>query len=233
MHIHWIANAIVPPPISMSGGDRIMVECIRRWSQQHKVTVYGNEGARQMCDWYELKGIEHVTWPTDHFLRFGRFFWWFMQIVRGVRGVRDIEFSRDEKHLIMATSEFHPSCIPAMRLKKRYPNAPLVVGVYFFAPKWFSGQPGPGFLFTAYRPFQQQIYKRTLREAEMILTTVAQDRELMIADGRTPESVFAVLGGVDLSIPQSVPEPNEKTFDAVFISRLHPQKGPLELMDVW
>ena len=56
---------------------------------------------------------------------------------------------------------------------------------------------------------------------------------MAIADGRSPESVFAVLGGVDLAIPQSVPEPKKKTFDAVYIGRLHPQKGPMELMDVW
>ena len=66
MHIHWIANTIVPPPVSLSGGDRIMVECIRRWSREHKVTVYGNEGARKLCDWFELKGIAHVIWPADH-----------------------------------------------------------------------------------------------------------------------------------------------------------------------
>ena len=156
-----------------------------------------------------------------------------MQMLKGLRAVDKIQFDPREKHLIMAASEFHPSCLPAMRLKKRYPNAPLVVGLYFFAPKWFSGEPGPGLMFTAYRPFQQQIYRRCLREAEMILTTVVPDRDLMIADGRSPESVFAVLGGVDLSIPQSVPEPKKKSFDAVFISRLHPQKGPLELMDVW
>jgi glycosyltransferase involved in cell wall biosynthesis len=233
MHIHWIANTIVPPPISLSGGDRIMVECIRRWSQQHRVTVYGNEGARQLCDWYELRGVQHVTWPADHLKKFGRPFWWFMQMIKGIRGVEKIRFSPDEKHLIMAASEFQPIGIPALRLKKRYPDAPLVVGHYFFAPKWFSKGPGPGFMFTAYRPFQQYMYRRNLKEAEMILTTVEQDREMAIADGRSPESVFAVLGGVDLSIPRSVPEPNEKTFDAVFISRLHPQKGPLELMDVW
>jgi glycosyltransferase involved in cell wall biosynthesis len=233
MHIHWIANTIVPPPISLSGGDRIMVECIRRWSQQNKITVYGNEGARRLCDWFELKGLEHVTWPADHLKKFGRPFWWFMQMLKGNRGVHNLQLAPDEKHLIMAASEFHPSCIPAMRLKKRYPDAVLVVGLYFFAPKWFSKEPGPGFMFTAYRPFQQYIYRRALREAEMILTTVEQDRELMIGDGRSPESVFAVLGGVDLSIPQSVPEPKEKVFDAVFISRLHPQKGPLELLDVW
>jgi glycosyltransferase involved in cell wall biosynthesis len=233
MHIHWIANTTVPPPISLSGGDRIMVECIRRWSQDHKVTVYGNEGAKQLCDWFELQGINHVTWPADHLKKFGRPFWWFAQMLKGIRGVDKIKFSPDEKHLIMAASEFHPSCLPAMRLKKRYPDAALVVGLYFFAPKWFSGQPGPGLMFTAYRPFQQAIYKRCLCEAEMILTTVPQDRDTMIADGRSPESTYAVMGGVDLTIPQSVPEPEKKTFDAVFISRLHPQKGPLELMDVW
>jgi glycosyltransferase involved in cell wall biosynthesis len=233
MHIHWIANTITPPPTIMSGGDRIMVECIRRWSRENKVTVYGNEGARGLCEWYEVEGIEHVTWPADRFLKYGRPLWWLMQTLKGIRGVRDIRLSPDEKHLIMATSEFHPSCVPAMRLKRRYPHVPLAVGLYFFAPKWFSGQPGPGFMFTAYRPFQQRIYKRILREAEMILTTVAQDRDTMIADGRKPETVFAVLGGVDLSIPQSVPEPEKKTFDAVFISRLHPQKGPMELLDVW
>lgn len=233
MHIHWIANTIVPPPVSLSGGDRIMVECIRRWSQEHKVTVYGNEGARQLCDWYKLEGIEHVTWPADHLKKYGRLFWWFMQMMKGIRGVDKIQFSPNEKHLIMAASEFHPSCIPCMRLKKRYPDAPLVVGLYFFAPKWFSGQPGPGFMFTAYRPFQQQIYQRTLREAEMILTTVEPDRELIMSDGRSPESVFAVLGGVDLTIPQRVPEPKEKVYDGVFLNRLHPQKGPLELLDVW
>lgn len=233
MHIHWIANTIVPPPISLSGGDRIMAECIRRWSKHHKVTVYGNEGARQLCDYFELHDIEHVTWPADRWKPYGRPFWWLVQLIKGCSGVRKLELSKDEQHLIMAASEFHPSCIPAMLLKTRYPGAALVVGLYFFAPKWFSKEPGPGFMFTAYRPFQQSIYRKILRRAEMILTTVEQDRELMIADGRVPESVFAVLGGVDLSIPQSVPEPDKKTYDAVFISRLHPQKGPLELMDIW
>jgi len=72
-----------------------------------------------------------------------------------------------------------------------------------------------------------------LRQAEMLLVTGEEDREFMISEGRTPNSVFAVLGGVDLSVPRSVPEPKEKEFDAIFIGRLHPQKGPLELMDIW
>jgi glycosyltransferase involved in cell wall biosynthesis len=233
MHIHWIANTIIPPPISLSGGDRIMVECLRRWRTEHKITVYGNEGARQLCDYYNVQDIEHVTWPADHWLRFGRWIWWAVQYFQACRRVRDLQLSPSEKHLIFATSEFQPNGIPALRLKKRYPQVPLVVAFYFFAPKWFTGEPGPGLMFTAYRPFQMYMLRRIMAEAEVILTTVEPDRELLISQGRRPESVFAVLGGVDLSIPRSVPEPPQKTFDAVFISRLHPQKGPMELLDVW
>jgi glycosyltransferase involved in cell wall biosynthesis len=233
MHIHWIANTIVPPPISLGGGDRIMVECIRRWCQQHKITVYGNEGARQLCDYYGLVNLHHVTWAADRWKRFGRPIWWLAQTITGCRRVGQIKFASEEKHLIMVTSEFQPNAWPAFRLKRRYPHTPLIMESFLLAPPWFSGKPGPGLIFTAYRPLQKLMLRKVLREAEMILVTGEEDREFMTQQGRDPESVFAVMGGVDLSIPQSVPEPKEKSFDAVFIGRLHPQKGPLELMDIW
>jgi glycosyltransferase involved in cell wall biosynthesis len=233
MHIHWIANTIVPPPISLGGGDRIMVECIRRWRQQHAITVYGNEGARQLCDHFGLDGITHVTWPADKYKRFGRAIWWAIQTVKGCRGVDKIALSSNEKHLIIASTEFLPNGLPAFRLKQRYPNVPFVMESFLLAPKWFSGKPGPGWFFTAYRPLQKIILRKVLRTAEMILVTGEEDRQFIIDEGRAPNSVFAVLGGVDLSVPRSVPEPKQKEFDAIFIGRLHPQKGPLELMDIW
>lgn len=233
MHIHWIANTIVPPPISLGGGDRIMVECIRRWRQQHTITVYGNEGARQLCDHFQLDGINHVTWAADRYKRFGRPVWWLVQTVKGCRGVDRLVLPPNEKHLIIASTEFQPNGWPAFRLKRRYSCVPLVMESFLLAPKWFSGKPGPGLIFTAYRPLQKIVLRRVLREAEMILVTGEEDREFMVSEGRSANSVFAILGGVDLSIPQSVPEAKEKVFDAVFIGRLHPQKGPLELVDIW
>ena len=210
-----------------------MVECIRRWSDKHKITVYGNEGAKQLCDWFELKEIKHVTWPADYFKKYGRLFWWLVQWIRGCHAVRHIQFSPEEKHLIVVASDFQPNGTPAFLLKKRYPNTPLVMQSFLLAPKWFSGKPGPGFIFTAYRPLQKLMLRKVLREAEMILVTGEEDREFMMEQGRSADSVFAVKGGVDLSIPQSVSAPREKVYDAIFIGRLHPQKGPLELVDIW
>ncbi|HSY18352.1 MAG TPA: glycosyltransferase family 4 protein, partial [Candidatus Acidoferrales bacterium] len=119
------------------------------------------------------------------------------------------------------------------RLQRRYPHVPLVMESFLLAPKWFSGKRGPGVIFTAYRPFQKVILHKVLREAKMLLVTGEEDREFMISEGRSPDSVYAVKGGVDLSIPQSVPEPPKKEYDVIFIGRLHPQKGPLELMEIW
>lgn len=233
MHIHWIANTIVPPPISLGGGDRIMVECIRRWGEKHRITVYGNEGARQLCDHFKLENIEHVTWAADRWKKFSRPIWWLVQTLVSWRGAGTIQFSPDEKHIIIATSEFYPNALPAFRLKHRSPGTPLVMEIFLLAPKWFSGKRGPGFIFTAYRPLQKLMLRRSIREAEMILVTGEEDRAVMMDHGRAANSVFAALGGVDLSIPNSVPEPANKTFDAIFIGRMHPQKGPLELLDVW
>src|ERR1035437_4530821 len=197
MHIRWIANTIVPPPISLGGGDRIMVECIRRWNQQHKITVYGNEGARQLCDHFKLGGINHVTWAADNWKRFGRLAWWLAQTIISCRRVNEINFSPNEKHLIIASSEFQPNGLPAFRLKQRYPQTPLVMESLLLAPKWFSGKPGPGFIFTAYRPLQKLMLRKVLREADMILVTGEEDREFIMNEGRSADSVFAVLGGVD------------------------------------
>ncbi len=233
MHIHWIANFIVPPPITLSGGDRIMVECIRRWVKNHKVTLHGCEEAKQLGDYMGLEGVHYDIWPSSKYQKFGRLGQWTAQTMIGSRRAAEMTFSPDEQHLISSASEFLPHGIPALKLKERFPKIPLVVGFHLFAPKWFSGGPGPGLMFTAYRPFQQYMLKRFLKSADMILTTAEEDRDVFASLGRSKEDVLAVLGGVDLSIPRSVPEPPEKKYDAVFIGRLHPQKGPMELLDIW
>src|SRR6185295_9460380 len=108
MHIHWLANYIIPPPISTSGGDRIMVECIRRWSQEHKVTVYGCEGAHQLCRYYGLTGIGNVVWPSDQYQKYGRFVLWAAQTMIGLQFAKRMDLPPTEEHMIVATSEFMP-----------------------------------------------------------------------------------------------------------------------------
>jgi glycosyltransferase involved in cell wall biosynthesis len=236
MHIHWIANCIVPPPHSLGGGDRIMVECLRRWSQLHQVTVYGWEGTRQLCDYQNLHGIDHVLWPSAHYQHCGFPILFAAQTLVGRRCARRLELPSDGQNIVVSSSDFLPDSVPSLVLKRRYPGITWVAAFYLFAPpiwEWIAGKPGPGLRFAAYQPFQQWVLRRLLRHADLILTTGEEDRERVISLGRRPESVFAVRGGVDLSVPRSVPEPSEKRYDAVFVGRFHPQKGVRELLRIW
>ena len=236
MHIHWIANCVVPPPRSLSGGDRIMVECLRRWGREHRVTVYGWEGTRQLCEHQQLDNVEHVLWSARRFERGGLPVLFAAQTAIGCREARAVRLDPNEQNVVVSSSDFIPDSLPALSLKRRYPAVPWVAGFYLFAPPLFSvlaGRPGPGWKFASYRPVQRFVLRRILRHAEMILVTGEEDRERMIGFGRAPDSVFAVRGGVDLTIPRAVPEPESKAYDAVFIGRLHPQKGVRELLQIW
>jgi glycosyltransferase involved in cell wall biosynthesis len=236
MHLHWIANCVVPPPQSLSGGDRIMVECLRRWKLEHRITVYGWEGTRQLLEHQRVEGIEFVLWPASRYQNMGRTVLFAAQSWVGCRHAQALEIPSDEPGFLVSSSDFLPDSRPAFILKQRQPRFFWVASFYLFAPSfidWVTGQPGPGLAFTAYRPVQRWMLRRILRFADLILTTGEEDRERMVAMGRRTESVFAVRGGVDFSIPASVPEPSEKKYDAVFIGRFHPQKGVRELMRIW
>lgn len=77
------------------------------------------------------------------------------------------------------------------------------------------------------------VYGLIRRYADMVWVTSEPDRWRFIDNRLSPSKVIAVQGGVDVEASASIPEPKEKRFDAVFIGRFHPQKGVLELVDIW
>jgi glycosyltransferase involved in cell wall biosynthesis len=72
------------------------------------------------------------------------------------------------------------------------------------------------------------------RFADMVFVTNELDRR-KVADTKrlTVDRVIAVRGGVDLKMSKEVPDSPVKKYEAVFIGRLHPQKGVLELIEIW
>ena len=59
------------------------------------------------------------------------------------------------------------------------------------------------------------------------------ERRRFVGEHYSEKNICTIYGGVDLKIPESVPEPKRKTYDAVFMARFHPQKGPMEAVRIW
>jgi glycosyltransferase involved in cell wall biosynthesis len=120
----------------------------------------------------------------------------------------------------------------------RVKSAKWVAGFYLFAPSPFNKESpykGKSMLKgLIYYLSQFPVYSLLRRNADMVWVTNESDRWRFIDNKRLmPDSVVAVRGGVDTKTPLLIPTPKKKRFDAVFIGRLHPQKGVLELVDIW
>jgi glycosyltransferase involved in cell wall biosynthesis len=139
--------------------------------------------------------------------------------------------------VIYSGSDFWPDAIPAFVMKMRFKNAKWVAGFYLFASSPFSGEtPYKGNAVLKgliYYLSQVPIYYLVRKYADMVWVTSEPDRWKFIDDRLSQSKVIAVRGGVDVKTPATIPEPRNKKFEAVFIGRFHPQKGVLELIDIW
>ena len=140
--------------------------------------------------------------------------------------------------VVYSSSDFWPDSIPAWFLKMRFKRAKWIASFYLFAPNPLSKESPynkkSSLRGLVYYLSQSPVYYLAKKYADMVWVTNELDRWRFIDVKRlTPDRVVAVQGGVDTRTLILIPEPAEKRFDAVFIGRFHPQKGVLELVDIW
>ena len=226
---------------SFSGGDRILVECSKRWTKDGvTVNIFTVERGYEFCKSYGLVDAHYEVLLSSKADRFGFLISYVARIVSGCAKAMFTKFSFNKEDIILvySSSDFWPDSLPAWILRMRFRNICWIAGFYFFPPYPFSkGSLSKGVsrlrrLF--YYLSQVPVYGLIRKYADMVWVTNELDRWRFI-DGRrlTDDKVFAIKGGVDVRTPSLVPEPMEKKFDAIFIGRLVPEKGILELIDIW
>jgi glycosyltransferase involved in cell wall biosynthesis len=219
---------------SLSGSDRIFIELAKHWSKiGHNICVITCEEGYSMCQRYGLKDVDYIIASARHNLPV--YLAYFFRIFKGIAfPLRKVNF---EKAVIYSSSDFWPDSLPAWIFKMRFRSVKWIAGFYLFAPSPFgNGSPYKGFrrlrgLF--YYLSQLPAYALIRRYADMVWVTSEPDKWRFIDNRLSPSKVIAVQGGVDTKTPALIQEPKKKKFDAVFIGRFHPQKGVLELIDIW
>ena len=235
LNILIVSNSQVRDDI-LSGGDRIFIECAKRWAKKgHNVRLITCKEGYKMCQRYGLDNVNYIIISSGP-----RKLWlYLLYVLRMIKGcVLTLRIPLDENTLIYSSSDFWPDSIPAWFLKTMLKRAKWIAGFYLFAPSPFSKEsPYKGkrwLMGLLYCLSQIPVYWLAKKYADMVWVTNELDRWRFI-DGKrlASDKVIAVRGGVDTKTPTLIPEPGEKGFDAVFIGRFHPQKGVLELMDIW
>jgi len=133
--------------------------------------------------------------------------------------------------------------LPSLILKLRFPQVKWVAAWYQTAPKpWIGFSEGEREIRYNFRAFlywlvQQPIKPVILKFADFVLVNNEEEKERFPKHKKSGHAIV-VLGAVPLDKIKKFLTTNyqlltTKKYDAVFQGRFHPQKGIIELIDIW
>jgi glycosyltransferase involved in cell wall biosynthesis len=234
----------------LSGGDRILCELIRNWSQRYSITLLGTDECINQLNYYKaLKRVKCLsTAPSKKTIKsFTNTNYFFHALNRTTIGTLTLfkYWSQIKKFkYIYSASDFYPDTLPAFFIKLFHPKTIWIAGFYLFAPKpWQKNNPyktsfsryltGLLYWFT-----QLLSYFLVYNFSDIVCVTSTPDIKHFISKKRKTNKIIVVRGGVDLKESHKYLQKNtltleNKKYRAVFMGRLHHQKGVLILIDIW
>lgn len=225
---------------SQSGGDTIFLQFIKNWQKKIDITVIGSAESKRLLRRYQLKPkfiqsdtINKRCYPSTLNI--------ILHCFRRTFKAFKIFFKHKkifkESLYCYTASDFIPDIIFGLLYKSVNPKGNWLCAQYLFAPNLndkntpYRTQPLKGFL---YYLFQKITKKLANKYADIIFITSEPDKKYF-----PNKKIVVVQGGVDITASEKYLKSNKikpvssRQFDAVFIGRLHPQKGVLELVDIW
>ncbi len=150
----------------------------------------------------------------------------------------------NDSYAIYSSSDFLMDTLPAFLLKLRNRKAKWIVCVFLIVPSLFRDYSKgysrnndfslPSFTRVIYFFSQRITLFLTSRWAYKILVLNKIDKEYLVKNRAIAESrITVVSGGVDYNRLKSLGDLNTETYDAVFLGRMHPQKGIFDLIKIW
>lgn len=226
----------------LSGGDRIWLELARHWSRAHKINIIGSQETSNLLSRYNLNlpikiadsVYPHLLPTTINIIR--------LQIRRTILVIKTIISNLKQYRqydYFYTSSDFYPDLLSGLILKLAYPQKKWIAGYYLFAPNPLDQQSPYNRLNQAVKGWVYYLgqipgYYLVRLYADIVFITSNPDSI------RFPgKKCVVVQGGVDTrpSIKwlkkHSLKPPSKRKFLGCFIGRLHPQKGIVELIDIW
>ena len=248
--LHFLAFALsVLESNSMAGGYRIFIECLRHWlNQGHTAELITSRQGQVMVHRY-LKSPNlqvRVMGPAGPSHNPGFRSLWYsgsLYVLRALNGIYKATRGPGlaSGTVVYSTTPFWPDVLPALALRRRNPHALWLTAFSMFAPPvlggWLSGVKAQTKLIEkralALKTNEILAYPIIRRWSDVIYVNNDLDLERIRSDGVSRDRTLVIGGGVDVELYDSVPSVGATEYDAVFVGRFHPQKGVLELVDIW
>lgn len=221
-----------------SGGDRIFVELSKRWQEYFQVRIYVAEQGKNMCLRQGLKNSKNlkiILWPIGVWGKLGFITCYMARIFKALKEAFGLKLENAPSTVVYSASDFWMDSVPGFILKIRFPRITWIATFYLVAPSPFIGfrEKGkiglPTLKGIIYWLQQFPIYWMIRIFSDLVCVTSNPDAARFPVQNKKGR-VIVVRGGVN--IPRKI-KPLKKIYDGVFLGRFHPQKGVVELIDIW
>jgi glycosyltransferase involved in cell wall biosynthesis len=232
----FISAIYTSPPTTMGGNTKIMIEIINNLCDKYDFVIITTEPDtfRENLSQPEKVTIQTVPYPFKKFNYLSHH----KEIVYMERYLSDF-FSMHQvssQDYFYSCIDFAPDVLPIIRLKKKYPFI-WIATLYLFIPApWENivhNYQFPFIKYIIYYLYQRFIFQKILQHGDLFIITNDYDRKFF--PKKLQKCIFAIYGGVNSEqiVSAQRNHNSSRVYDAVFCSRLHPQKGISQLLDIW
>lgn len=236
---HIFANAALGK--GLSGGDRIFIEFAKRLRLKYQVVIHVWKEGWEMCQRQGLTtGVTFEFIKVDMWCQLGFVACYVARIIKSVWNALVTHLDNPKEIILYSASEFWMDSLQGFIIKMRYPNTKWVVGSFQTAPNpligFTQGKRENTYKISALANWLVQLPIRPLvkRWADVVLVNNESERKNFKALDKK-NKVLVILGAVNTDEINAFRLKNKfpKIYDAVFQGRFHPQKGVVELIDIW
>lgn len=238
-NLYIIANAALGK--GLSGSDRIFIELARRLAKKDiNIHICVWEEGYEMCHRQNLKYVRYEKWFLKSLKSLPFLLNYIYRIFSGCFYALLTKIEFPENTYVYTASDFWQDFFPALILKLKYPKIKFISSFYLAAPN-----PLVGFR----KKYENKIQIPTIKDflyylaqvpttllipkiSDLIFVTSEPDKLFFQEKGFPKKRVVVIMGGVTFENYENLTKLT-KDIDAVFYGRFHPQKGVIEIIDIW
>ncbi len=234
----------------ISGGDKILLYMVRYLLRTHDVVVFASPEVVRFLEQDGLARDVRVVTVGELFpaatevgiRQLAGHMWRRLQAFKAALKSFRLDVTPD---LIYSASDFLPDLLAGVWLKRTFRAARFIAGFYLFAPAPFrADSPYKGLRRLrglVYWVMQLLALRYAKAYADFLFVTSPEEKATALRRWKdAPDRIGVVYGGVPVDrIDAFIRGPQEESsmprecYDAVFVGRLHYQKGVLHLLDIW
>ncbi|MFA6004871.1 MAG: glycosyltransferase [Patescibacteria group bacterium] len=230
----YVSAIYTSPDGSMGGNTKILLEIINELSDKYNFVILTTEPETFKKNIHDLTkvSIVQIPYPFTKF-SFGShikectYIWNFYQQYFSNNTINDRDY-------FYSCSDFGPDVVPVYLLKSKY-KFRWIASLYLFIPNPIENivrrYGFPPIKYLVYYLYQLVMIRLIFSRFDYCFIT--NDVDLKRFPIKKQKYVLPVYGGVNTELTSNTPETQTKIYDAVFCSRLHPQKGIIKLLTIW